>query len=60
MQKIQKVVRTYPNGYTKTTEILQECLSQGYVVVMVNPFDCGDYKGLEYIVEKEKEDAERV
>lgn len=49
----QKVVRTYPNGYSRTTSMLEEALDNGWVVVMSNPFDCGnDYKGTEYILEK--------
>lgn len=61
MQREQKVVRTYPHNYSKTTEYLERYLEQGYQVVMVNPFDCGDdQKGMEYIVEKEIEDAESI
>lgn len=55
-KKIQKVVRTFPNGYATATKYLQEALSQGYIVVMCNVTK--EEKGgniLEYIVEKEVE-----
>ena len=55
MLKRQKVVRTYPKGYTNPTKVLDEALSQGWLVVMSNPFECdgGKQKGTEYILEKE-------
>lgn len=53
----QKVVRTFPNGYTKTTEMLKKALSDGWSVVMANPFDCENgKKGTEYILEKTEGD----
>jgi hypothetical protein len=55
--KIQKVVRTYPKGWTATTERLSELLASGYVVVMCNSTMLqGSTTCLEYIVEKEIED----
>lgn len=51
--KQQKVVRTYPKGYTNPTTALSEALKEGWVVVTSNPFDCGNgKKGTEYILEK--------
>lgn len=51
--KQQKVVRTYPKGWTNPTKALSDALNDGWVVVMSNPFDCGkDTKGTEYILEK--------
>lgn len=58
MNKKQVVVRTYPNNYTHTTSFLEMYLNNGYIVVMCNPFDCGDKKGNEYILEKEIEENE--
>ena len=53
--KQQKVVRTYPRGYSNPTKTLNEALSEGWVVVLSNPFDCGGGKqGTEYILEIEK------
>ena len=55
--KIQKVVRTFPNGWTKTTERLSELLEKGYYVVMCNSTTLTNNETcLEYIVEKEIED----
>ena len=52
--KKQKVVRTYPKGWTNPTTALEKALSEGWVIVMSNPFDCGGgTKGTEYILEKE-------
>lgn len=49
--KIQRVVRTYPRGFTVTTGDLNNYLEHGYCVVMCNKIgEC-----LEYIVEKEIE-----
>lgn len=49
----QVVVRTYPYGYTKTTEDLQICLNNGYSVVMVNKITSDlSVEVLEYILEK--------
>lgn len=54
--KQQKVVRTYPRGYTKSTDHLSEALKQGWYVVMANPFYCErDKHGTEYILEKDNE-----
>ncbi len=50
---MQKVVRTYPHGYTNTTHHLQKLLEEGYKVVMCNESPCDGGKCLEYIVEKE-------
>ena len=51
--KKQKVVRTYPKGFTNPTKALSEALKEGWIVVMSNPFDCGSCKqGTEYILEK--------
>jgi hypothetical protein len=50
----QKVVRTYPKTFTNATTALEKALADGWVVVMANPFDCGnDKKGIEYILQKE-------
>ena len=55
--KVQKVVRTYPKGWTATTERLSELLASGYIVVMCNSTTLqGSTTCLEYIVEKEIED----
>lgn len=55
--KVQKVVRTYPKGWTVTTDKLSELLESGYVVVMCNSTTLqGSTTCLEYIVEKEIED----
>lgn len=51
--KQQKVVRTYPKGWTNPTTALNESLKDGWKVIMSNPFDCGNgQKGTEYILEK--------
>ncbi|MBU5672699.1 hypothetical protein [Paenibacillus brevis] len=51
--KQQKVVRTYPRKFINPTLDLREALKGGWVVVMSNPFDCGNgEKGTEYILEK--------
>lgn len=51
--KQQKVVRTYPNGYSNPTSALHEDLKNGWTVVLSNSFDCGNgQKGIEYILEK--------
>ena len=53
--KKQKVVRTYPNGWTHTTDNLQNAMNQGYCVVMCNKITFKDNtEVLEYIVEKEE------
>lgn len=56
--KEQRVVRTYPNGYTSTTGRLSELLQAGYYVVMCYQFSLSDGKeqGNEYIVEREVTD----
>jgi len=48
----QYVVRTYPTGWTNTTERLEQKLADGYIVVMANPFDAKGKQGMEYILEK--------
>jgi len=48
----QCVVRTYPMGWTNTTEHLEQKLADGYIVVMANPFDTKGKQGMEYILEK--------
>lgn len=54
---IQQCVRTFPKGWTRTTENLNELLSQGYVVVMCHEIACSKTEMcLEYIVEKEVEE----
>lgn len=53
--KKQKVVRTYPNGYTHTTSYLQKMLDEGYYVIMCNKLTFkANTEVLEYIVEKEE------
>ena len=53
--KKQKVVRTYPNGWTHTTGHLQKAMDEGYCVVMCNKITFKDNtEVLEYIVEKEE------
>jgi hypothetical protein len=55
--KRQRVVRTFPRGYTSTTEKLSKLLEIGYSVVMCNAISVdGKEIVLEYIVEKEIED----
>ena len=54
--KKQKVVRTYPNSWTHSTDNLQNAMNQGYCVVMCNKITFKDNtEVLEYIVEKEEE-----
>lgn len=53
MSKRQVVVRTYPNGWTNPTTILQHYLDEGYIVVMVNKIQSKECENLEYILEKE-------
>ena len=51
----QKVIRTYPNGWTHTREYLQEAMDEGYCVVMCHKIIIEDKQEiLEYIVEKEE------
>ena len=55
--KKQKVVRTYPNSWTHSTDNLQNAMNQGYCVVMCNKIifkDKDNTEVLEYIVEKEE------
>ena len=53
--KKQKVIRTYPNGWSYTTDVLQNALNGGYYVVMCNKITFKDNtEVLEYIVEKEE------
>ena len=53
--KKQKVVRTYPNGWTYTIGYLQKAMDEGYYVVMCNKITFKDNtEVLEYIVEKEE------
>ena len=49
----QAVVRTYPKGWTNTTERLTEYLNAGYTVAYITPIGDGI---TEYIVTKEVED----
>ena len=58
-KKMQKVIRTFPETYTRPTEDLQKALSEGYEVVMCHPIHT-KYRneGLEYIVEKKGESTE--
>lgn len=53
--KYQKVVRTYPRGYSSNTSDLQKSLSEGYVVLMANviKFDANGLQVVEYILEKD-------
>ena len=52
--KKQKVIRTYPKGWSHTT-VLQNAMNQGYCVVMCNKITFKDNtEVLEYIVEKEE------
>ena len=54
--KKQKVVRTYPNGWTHTKGDLQKAMDEGYYVVMCNKMTLKDNtEVLEYIVEKEED-----
>lgn len=34
--KKQKVIRTYPNGWSHTTGLLQAAMDEGYCVIMCN------------------------
>ena len=52
--KKQKVVRTYPKGWSHTTDLLQAAMDEGYYVVMCNKIIFKDDEILEYIVEKEE------
>lgn len=47
----QRVVRTYPRGYTQTIDCLREALEKGYNVVHCNKIG----ESLEYIVERKRE-----
>ena len=51
----QKVIRTYPKGWSYTTDLLQAAMDEGYCVVMCNKITFKDDEILEYIVEKEEE-----
>ena len=54
--KKQKVVRTYPKGWSHTTGLLQAAMDEGYHVVMCNKITFKDNTEiLEYIIEKEEE-----
>jgi hypothetical protein len=55
MSKLNCVVRTYRNGYTKTTEHLAEKLNQGWIVKSSTPLidSKGQTECVEYILEKE-------
>ncbi|MFF2886699.1 hypothetical protein [Paenibacillus sp. NPDC057967] len=49
----QRVVRTYPKGFTNPTAALSTALNEGWIVIISNPFDCGNGQiGTEYILEK--------
>ena len=50
----QKVIRTYPKGWSHTTDLLQAAMDEGYCVVMCNKITFKDDEILEYIVEKEE------
>lgn len=56
--KFQKVVRTYPRGYSSNTGDLQKLLSEGYVVLMANviKFDSNGLQIIEYILEKDNKE----
>ena len=54
----QKVIRTYPNGWSHTTGLLQAAMDEGYCVIMCNKITFKDNtEVLEYIVEKEEENT---
>ena len=56
--KKQKVIRTYPNGWSHTTGLLQAAMDEGYCVIMCNKITFKDNtEVLEYIVEKEEENT---
>ena len=56
--KKQKVIRTYPNGWSHTTGLLQAAMDEGYCVIMCNKITFKDNtEVLEYIVEKKEENA---
>lgn len=58
--KKQVCVRTYPMGYTTTTEYLERYLEKGYIVVMANTFYAKNgFTGNEYILEKEVDTDEQ-
>jgi hypothetical protein len=48
--KKQCVIRTFPNGWNKTTDYLTEKLNDGWIVVFITPVSEGI---VEYILEKE-------
>ena len=48
--KKQCVTRTYPEGWSMTTENLKEKLTDGWIVVFITPISEGV---LEYVLEKE-------
>lgn len=48
--KKQCVVRTFPNGWTRTTDYLKEKLNDGWLVVFITPVSEGI---IEYILEKD-------
>ena len=51
----QKVIRTYPKGWSHTTDLLQAAMDEGYCAVMCNKIILKDKTEiLEYIVEKEE------
>ena len=53
--KKQKVIRTYPKGWSHTTGLLQEAMDEGYCVVMCHKIIIENKQEiLEYIVEKEE------
>ncbi len=57
MDKVkQRVIRTYANGWTRTTESLSEALRDGYNVVIATPFmKNGNTEYTEYIVQKSED-----
>jgi hypothetical protein len=54
---MQCVVRTFPNGWTITTESLEKRLKDGWCVVMCTPMTDrnGTTQHIEYILEKRDE-----
>ena len=50
----QKVIRTYPSGWTNATTKLEKALAQGYKMVHITSLPEGI---TEYIIEKEAEKA---
>jgi len=52
---MQKIIRTYPNGYTLATTELERALKDGFVVIMCSPITSKDGTICnDYIVEKKE------